>query len=147
MLSLTLALILTSGTLISYMADEPWVESLWAAALGSGLDWGFINSKSASLRFIAVCTNVGGLVVTALLLSLISDAVQTKYDSLRKGSSPVTVRETFFPSLRCCSGYIAVLLTCSRILLIFARNSGIWTYSHHRMEFENIVSNGATSQS
>lgn len=72
------------------MADEPWVESLWAAALGSGLDWGFINSKRGSLRFIAVCTNVGGLVVTALLLSLISEAVQTKYDSLRKGSSPVT---------------------------------------------------------
>ncbi len=91
LLSLTLALILTSGTLISYMAEEPWVDSLWAAALGSGLDWGFINSKSASLRFVAVCTNVGGLVVTALLLSLISDAVQTKYDSLRKGSSPVTV--------------------------------------------------------
>lgn len=90
LLSLTLGLILTSGTLISWMADEPWVESLWAAALGSGLDWGFINSKRGSLRFIAVCTNVGGLVVTALLLSLISDAVQTKYDSLRKGSSPVT---------------------------------------------------------
>lgn len=90
LLSLTLALIFTSGTLISFMADEPWVESLWAAALGSGLDWGFINSKRGSLRFIAVCTNVGGLVVTALLLSLISDAVQTKYDSLRKGSSPVT---------------------------------------------------------
>lgn len=90
LLSLTLALIFTSGTLISFMADEPWIESLWAAALGSGLDWGFINSKRGSLRFIAVCTNVGGLVVTALLLSLISDAVQTKYDSLRKGSSPVT---------------------------------------------------------
>lgn len=90
LLSLTLGLILTSGTLISFMTDEPWTESLWAAALGSGLDWGFINSKRGSLRFIAVMTNVGGLVVTALLLSLISDAVQTKYDSLRKGSSPVT---------------------------------------------------------
>lgn len=76
------------------MADEPWVESLWAATLGSGLDWGFINSTSTSLRIVAVCTNVGGLVLTALLLSLISDAVQTKYDSLRKGESSVTVRVT-----------------------------------------------------
>jgi len=63
------------------------------ASLGSGLDWGFINSTSASLRLVAVCTNVGGLVLTALLLSLISDAVQTKYDSLRKGESAVTVRD------------------------------------------------------
>lgn len=73
------------------MAQERWVESLWAAALGSGLDWGFINSSNPSLRLVAVCTNVGGLVLTALLLSLISDAVQTKYDSLRKGESSVTV--------------------------------------------------------
>lgn len=64
---------------------------MWAAALGSGLDWGFINSTSPSLRLIAVCTNVGGLVLTALLLSIISDAVQTKYDSLRKGESSVAV--------------------------------------------------------
>lgn len=90
LLILTCCLILTSGTLISYMANENWVESLWAAALGSGLDWGFVNSKNASLRLVAVCTNVGGLVLTALLLSLISDAVQTKYDSLRKGESAVT---------------------------------------------------------
>lgn len=74
------------------MANEPLDEALWSAALGSGLDWSFINSVSPSLRLVAVCTNVGGLVLTALLLSLISDAVQTKYDSLRKGESPVTVR-------------------------------------------------------
>ncbi|CDF35819.1 unnamed protein product [Chondrus crispus] len=89
-MALTWCLILSSGTLISWMASEPWIESLWAAALGSGLDWGFINSTSPSLRLVAVCTNVGGLVLTALLLSIISDAVQTKYDSLRKGESSVT---------------------------------------------------------
>lgn len=96
LMALTWCLILTSGTLISWMASEPWIESLWAAALGSGLDWGFINSTSPSLRLIAVCTNVGGLVLTALLLSIISDAVQTKYDSLRKGESSVTVGNTHF---------------------------------------------------
>lgn len=90
LMALTIGLILSSGTLISWMANEPWIESLWAATLGSGLDWGFINSTSPSLRLIAVCTNVGGLVLTALLLSIISDAVQTKYDSLRKGESSVT---------------------------------------------------------
>lgn len=91
LLALTWALILSSGTIISWMANEPWLESLWAAALGSGLDWGFVNSTNPTLRFVAVCTNVGGLVLTALLLSIISDAVQTKYDSLRKGESVVTV--------------------------------------------------------
>lgn len=96
LLMLTLGLILSSGTIISCMADEPWVESLWAAALGSGLDWGFVNSYNPTLRFVAVCTNVGGLVLTALLLSLISDAVQTKYDSLRKGESVVTVSYYIF---------------------------------------------------
>lgn len=98
LMALTWCLILTSGTLISWMASEPWIESLWAAALGSGLDWGFINSTSPSLRLVAVCTNVGGLVLTALLLSIISDAVQTKYDSLRKGESSVTV-SSYYPLL------------------------------------------------
>lgn len=84
--------------MISWMANEPWIDSLWAAALGSGLDWAFINSTSPSLRLLAVCTNVGGLVLTALLLSIISDAVQTKYDSLRKGESSVTVRQVLFPA-------------------------------------------------
>lgn len=91
LVGLTLGLILTSGTLISCMSNETLGESLWKAALGSGLDWSFIDSEQPSLRLAAVCTNVGGLVLTALLLSLISDAVQTKYDSLRKGESPVTV--------------------------------------------------------
>lgn len=94
-MALTFSLIFTSGTLISWIANEPWLESLWSAALGSGLDWGFVHSTNYALRFIALCTNVGGLVLTALLLSIISDAVQTKYDSLRKGESVVTVSFSF----------------------------------------------------
>lgn len=101
LVALTFSLIFTSGTLISCIAKEPWFESLWAAALGSGLDWGFVNSTNALLRFIALCTNIGGLVLTALLLSIISDAVQTKYDSLRKGESVVTVSSMFLPCLLC----------------------------------------------
>lgn len=82
---------------------------------GSGLDWGFVGdmkSTSSTLRFIALGTNVGGLVVTALLLSLISDAVQTKYDSMRKGSSAVTVRFDVVLPASCAATLFLKLTMC-----------------------------------
>lgn len=92
LLILTGGLILVSGIAIYLTSDDSLAESLWEATAGVGLDWTFVgddDSKSYCVRTIGVLTNIGGLVVTALLLGIVSDAVSMYLDNLRKGSCRV----------------------------------------------------------
>mmetsp|Transcript_2180 Transcript_2180/g.6488 ORF Transcript_2180/g.6488 Transcript_2180/m.6488 type:complete len:752 (+) Transcript_2180:101-2356(+) len=89
---LTAGLILCSGMAIYLASDDTLAESLWEATAGVGLDWTFVgddDSSSYRVRTIGVLTNIGGLVVTALLLGIVSDAVSMYLDNLRKGSCRV----------------------------------------------------------
>ncbi len=62
---------------------------------GSGLDWTFseraLDSTWAALivRCVSLVVSVGGMLVTALLLSLVSNSISSKVDELRKGKAAV----------------------------------------------------------
>lgn len=77
------------GAILSSMDNGPWVDSLWAPALGDGDNFGFVDSYYLTLRFVALHNNVAGLEVTTMLLALTYDTFQTNYDNLRKGESMV----------------------------------------------------------
>ena len=63
----------------------------WASLAGVGLDWTFAGEEgtSAAHRACALLLSVGGMLVTALMLGVVSDAIGAKMDDLRKGRSDV----------------------------------------------------------
>ena len=62
---------------------------------GTGLDWTFAEKAQGAdwgafiMRTVSLMLSVGGMLVTALLLGLVSDAIGSKVDDLRKGKAPV----------------------------------------------------------
>lgn len=65
------------------------------AVAGAGLDWTFAEKAQGTdwgsllMRTVSLLLSVGGMLVTALLLGLVSDAISSKVDDLRKGKAPV----------------------------------------------------------
>ena len=62
---------------------------------GSGLDWTFSDRALESswnallVRGVSLMVSIGGMLVTALLLGLVSDAIGSKVDDLKKGKAGV----------------------------------------------------------
>lgn len=96
--SKALALLILSGLLIAFgtaallaASGGSFYEELWAAVAGVGIDWDFggVDERTWLERVVAVFISIGGMLVTALMLGIVSDAIGEKMDDLRKGNSNV----------------------------------------------------------
>ncbi|XVE84412.1 hypothetical protein DITRI_Ditri17bG0010300 [Diplodiscus trichospermus] len=85
----TLMLIWLGGLALFGVTDDSLADCLW-------LSWTFIadsgnhaNSEGMGPRLVSVSISFGGMLIFAMMLGLVSDAISEKFDSLRKGRSEV----------------------------------------------------------
>lgn len=70
-------------------------NALWLAVAGSGLDWTFSDRAleggwdALLVRGVSLSVSVGGMLVTALLLGLVSETIGDKLDELKRGKAGV----------------------------------------------------------
>jgi len=90
LLFITCLLILSGSGVLYAVSGTSFYSSFWHAIAGVGLDWTFIGDEVGFLhRLVALSLSVGGMLVTALLVSLISEAFSNHMDELRRGKSDV----------------------------------------------------------
>ncbi|KAK6118647.1 hypothetical protein DH2020_047639 [Rehmannia glutinosa] len=85
----TLLLICLGGLALFGVTDDSLADSLW-------LSWTYVadsgnhaNSEGMGPRLVSVSISFGGMLIFAMMLGLVSDAISEKFDSLRKGRSEV----------------------------------------------------------
>ncbi|XP_015573844.1 ion channel CASTOR isoform X2 [Ricinus communis] len=85
----TLLLICLGGLALFGVTDDGLADSLW-------LSWTYVadsgnhaNSEGIGPRLVSVSISFGGMLIFAMMLGLVSDAISEKFDSLRKGRSEV----------------------------------------------------------
>lgn len=85
----TLLLICLGGLALFGVKDDSLAECLW-------LSWAYVadsgnhaNSEKIGERLVSVSISFGGMLIFAMMLGLVSDAISEKFDSLRKGRSEV----------------------------------------------------------
>lgn len=88
----TLLLICLGGLALFGVTDDSLVDSLW-------LSWTYIadsgnhaDSEGIGPKLVSVSISFGGMLIFAMMLGLVSDAISEKFDSLRKGRSEVVER-------------------------------------------------------
>ncbi|KAL8487279.1 hypothetical protein ACS0TY_023356 [Phlomoides rotata] len=88
----TLLLICLGGLALFGVTDDGLADSLW-------LSWTYVadsgnhaNSEGIGPRLVSVSISFGGMLIFAMMLGLVSDAISEKFDSLRKGRSEVVER-------------------------------------------------------
>uniref|UniRef100_A0A061QVV7 Ion channel pollux n=1 Tax=Tetraselmis sp. GSL018 TaxID=582737 RepID=A0A061QVV7_9CHLO len=99
LLYLTVAMIVAGGLGIFALSSTSLDDAIWEAIVGVGLDWTFPSDANpedhdTSLRVVVVrlmglVISVGGMLVTALMLGIVSDAISDKVDQMKKGKSDV----------------------------------------------------------
>jgi len=97
LLGLTLLLVVLGTLSLFSVSSSDFYSSAWEAVAGVGLDWTFVSNAnehsvggvSTQVRLVATATAVGGMLVTALMLGLVSEAIGEKMDDLKKGTSAV----------------------------------------------------------
>jgi ion channel POLLUX/CASTOR len=85
----TLLLIALGGLALYGVTDDSLSDCLW-------LSWTFIadsgnhaNALGFGPKLVSVSISIGGMLVFAMMLGLITDSISEKFDSLRKGRSEV----------------------------------------------------------
>uniref|UniRef100_A0A3Q7IE59 RCK N-terminal domain-containing protein n=1 Tax=Solanum lycopersicum TaxID=4081 RepID=A0A3Q7IE59_SOLLC len=85
----TLFLIVYGGLALYAVGDGSFIEAIW-------LSWSFVADSGnhadmvgAGPRIVSVLISSGGMLIFAMMLGLVSDAISEKVDSLRKGKSEV----------------------------------------------------------
>ncbi|XP_059655351.1 ion channel CASTOR-like isoform X3 [Cornus florida] len=85
----TLLLICLGGLALFGVTDDSLADCLW-------LSWTYVadsgnhaNSEGIGPRLVSVSISFGGMLIFAMMLGLVSDAISEKFDSLRKGRSEV----------------------------------------------------------
>ncbi|KAK7397512.1 hypothetical protein VNO78_18688 [Psophocarpus tetragonolobus] len=85
----TLLLIFLGGLALFGVTTENLAHCLW-------LSWTYVadsgnhaSSQGIGPRLVAVSISFGGMLIFAMMLGLVSDAISEKFDSLRKGKSEV----------------------------------------------------------
>lgn len=85
----TLLLIFLGGLALFGVTDDSLPDCLW-------LSWTYVadsgnhaNSEGIGPRLVSVSISFGGMLIFAMMLGLVSDAISEKFDSLRKGRSEV----------------------------------------------------------
>ncbi|KAJ0034851.1 hypothetical protein Pint_26194 [Pistacia integerrima] len=88
----TLLLICLGGLALYGVTDDGIADCLW-------LSWTYVadsgnhaNSEGIGPRLVSVSISFGGMLIFAMMLGLVSDAISEKFDSLRKGRSEVVER-------------------------------------------------------
>lgn len=66
------------------LADSFWLSWTYVADSGN-----HANSDGTGPRLVSVSVSFGGMLIFAMMLGLVSDAISEKFDSLRKGKSEV----------------------------------------------------------
>ncbi|XP_019189180.1 PREDICTED: ion channel CASTOR-like isoform X1 [Ipomoea nil] len=66
------------------LADSFWLSWTYVADSGN-----HANSEGTGPRLVSVSVSFGGMLIFAMMLGLVSDAISEKFDSLRKGKSEV----------------------------------------------------------
>eukprot|EP00803_Ostreobium_quekettii_P011333 evm.model.scf_769.2 EVM.evm.TU.scf_769.2 scf_769:22581-30531(-) len=86
LLFLTLVLAVLGGLAIFVVSGANLYNALWDAVAGLGYDWTFAsNSEGILTRIVATIISVGGLLVTAVMLSIVSEAIGDKFEEMRRG--------------------------------------------------------------
>ena len=95
LLALTLALWLAGTVFLVAASGEDAYEELWTALAGAGVDWQFAGAhrRSGAERIVAALIAVGGTLMNALGVGVVSDMIATHMDQLRKGRSDVLERD------------------------------------------------------
>ncbi|KAL3690885.1 hypothetical protein R1sor_004536 [Riccia sorocarpa] len=85
----TFALIALGGIALFAVSEDTLGKALWRA-------WTYVadagthaDSEGVGQRVVSICISFGGMLIFALMLGLVSDAISDKVDSLRKGKSEV----------------------------------------------------------
>lgn len=85
----TLLVICLGGLALFGVKDDSLAECLW-------LSWTYVadsgnhaNSEEIGEKLVSVSISFGGMLIFAMMLGLVSDAISEKFDSLRKGKSEV----------------------------------------------------------
>lgn len=85
----TLLLICLGGLALFGVTDDSLADCLW-------LSWTYVadsgnhaNSEGIGSRLVSLSISFGGMLIFAMMLGLVSDAISEKLDSLRKGRSEV----------------------------------------------------------
>ncbi|XP_044490331.1 probable ion channel SYM8 isoform X3 [Mangifera indica] len=85
----TIYLIIFGGLALYAVSDSSFAEALW-------LSWSFVADSGNHAdrvgigpRIVSVSISSGGMLIFAMMLGLVSDAISEKVDSLRKGKSEV----------------------------------------------------------
>ncbi|WVZ61233.1 hypothetical protein U9M48_011141 [Paspalum notatum var. saurae] len=85
----TLLLIALGGLALYGVTDDSLSDCLW-------LSWTFVadsgnhaNSVGFGPKLVSVSISIGGMLVFAMMLGLVTDSISEKFDSLRKGRSEV----------------------------------------------------------
>ncbi|KAI3683326.1 hypothetical protein L1987_83829 [Smallanthus sonchifolius] len=89
----TLLLIGVGGLALFGATDDCLADCLW-------LSWSYVadsgnhaNSEGVGPRLVSVSISFGGMLIFAMMLGLVTDAISEKFDSLRKGRSEVVKKD------------------------------------------------------
>ncbi|PWA47755.1 ion channel CASTOR [Artemisia annua] len=89
----TLLLIGVGGLALFGVTDDSLADCLW-------LSWTYVadsgnhaNSEGVGPRLVSVSISFGGMLIFAMMLGLVTDAISEKFDSLRKGKSEVVKKD------------------------------------------------------
>ncbi|XP_052198448.1 ion channel CASTOR-like [Diospyros lotus] len=85
----TLLLICLGGLALFGVTDDNFVDCLWLSWTYVADSGGHTSSEGLGPRLVSVSISFGGMLVFAMMLGLVSDAISEKFDSLRKGRSEV----------------------------------------------------------
>ncbi|XP_019255800.1 PREDICTED: probable ion channel CASTOR isoform X3 [Nicotiana attenuata] len=85
----TLLLISLGGLALFGVTDDSIANCLWLSWTYVANSGNHTNSEGIGPRLVSVSVSFGGMLIFAMMLGLVSDAISEKFDSLRKGRSEV----------------------------------------------------------
>ncbi|XP_024527135.1 probable ion channel POLLUX isoform X2 [Selaginella moellendorffii] len=85
----TLVLIVVGGLALYAVSQDSIWDAFWRAWTYVADSGNHADNIGFGPRFVSVCISLGGLLIFALMLGLVSDAISEKVDSLKKGKSEV----------------------------------------------------------
>jgi len=89
LLSATFVLIVTGASLLTIVSGNSVSTSTW-------MTWTYVadpgthaDAEGTAVRFVSFCITIGGMLIFALMIGIISEAINEKVDGLKKGKSRV----------------------------------------------------------
>ncbi|KAK2997724.1 hypothetical protein RJ639_026243, partial [Escallonia herrerae] len=89
----TLLLIGLGGLALFGVTDDSLADCLWVSWTYVADSGNHANSEGIGPRLVSVSISFGGMLIFAMMLGLVTDAISEKFDSLRKGKSEVVKQD------------------------------------------------------